>query len=280
MKRLPVEKTLKMYLGGKFVRSESGQTLPSAGADGRSVNVCRASRKDLRNAVTANRKAQAGWAGRTAYNRGQILYRLAEILDDRKGALPTTAADAEAATDRAIHHAGWSDKVTALLSSLNPVGQAYVNYSLIRPLGVVVACPDPADALLGMVEALCTATVMGNAVTLLVPIDQGPLATALAEALAVSDVPGGVVNVLTAIVPELVPVVSSHDDVDGLVLWGAALDAESAMAAERDAAHMMRRIVTLDGASRAAGPPELARLAEVQTVWMSTGAAITRSGGY
>jgi acyl-CoA reductase-like NAD-dependent aldehyde dehydrogenase len=280
VKRLPVEKTLKMYLGGKFVRSESGQTLPSAGADGRSVNVCRASRKDLRNAVTANRKAQAGWAGRTAYNRGQILYRLAEILDDRKGALPTTAADAEAATDRAIHHAGWSDKVTALLSSLNPVGQAYVNYSLIRPLGVVVACPDPADALLGMVEALCTATVMGNAVTLLVPIDQGPLATALAEALAVSDVPGGVVNVLTAIVPELVPVVSSHDDVDGLVLWGAALDAESAMAAERDAAHMMRRIVTLDGASRAAGPPELARLAEVQTVWMSTGAAITRSGGY
>ncbi len=280
MKRLPVEKTLKMYLGGKFVRSESGQTLPSAGADGRSVNVCRASRKDLRNAVTANRKAQAGWAGRTAYNRGQILYRLAEILDDRKGALPTTAADAEAATDRAIHHAGWSDKVTALLSSLNPVGQAYVNYSLIRPLGVVVACPDPADALLGMVEALCTATVMGNAVTLLVPIDQGPLPTALAEALAVADVPGGVVNVLTAIVPELVPVVSSHDDVDGLVLWGAALDAESAMAAERDAAHMMRRIVTLDGASRAAGPPELARLAEVQTVWMSTGAAITRSGGY
>lgn len=280
MNRVAVEKTLKLYLGGRFTRSESGRVLPAAGAEGRPVQVSRASRKDLRHAITAARAALTDWSGRSAYNRGQILYRLAEMLESRATTLPTAEADALAAIDRAVHHAGWSDKISALLSSINPVAGAYVNYSLIRPLGVVAAFPDPRDGLLGLVEATAAPLVMGDVVSLILPPELGALGAAYSEALAVSDVPGGAVNLLTGRIDELLPVVCRHDDIDGLVHCGQALSAAQIEEAEREAAHMMRRRIPLPRAAQPAGPPELASLAEVQTVWMSQGASITQAGGY
>lgn len=267
MTRLRIDKTLKMYVGGKFVRSESGRTMPVKHED-RTVNVPRGSRKDLRDAVRTARAAQAGWAAATAYNRGQILYRFAEMLDDRLDTLPTAKEDAAAAIDRAVHHAGWTDKVTALLSTLNPVAATYVNYSKIRPLGVVVAAPDGKDGLLGMVEALCASAVMSNATILLIPASQGVLAAALAEVLAVSDLPGGVVNVLTGDVDELLKEAAAHDDVDGLYLAGSA-GAGVREKLDIEGARVMRRLLQVPGATPAATPIELVRLAEVQTVWMS-----------
>jgi acyl-CoA reductase-like NAD-dependent aldehyde dehydrogenase len=267
--RLRVDKTLKMYVGGKFIRSESGRTMSiESTSDGRPVNAPHGSRKDLRDAIRNGRAAQAGWAAATAYNRGQILYRLAEMLDDRLERLPTTAGDAAAAVERAIHFAGWSDKISAVLSSLNPVAATYVNYSKIRPLGVVCAAPDPADGLLGMVEAVGASSVMGNATVLLIEARQAELAVAFAEALATCDLPAGVVNVLTGPQDELLTEASKHDDLDGLYLAGAVGSGIRA-ALETENARVMRRLCVMPGAARPATPFELARLCEVQTVWMS-----------
>lgn len=272
MPRLRVDKTLKMLVGGKFVRSESGRTMPvdSTSPHGakRKVNAPFASRKDVRDAVKSARGAQPGWAGATAYNRGQILYRLAEMLDDRVETLGVPAEDAVAAVDRAIHHAGWSDKVTAILSTINPVAATYVNYSKIRPLGLVVAAPDAADGLLGMVEALCASAVMGNATVLLVPVKLAEVAVALCEALATSDLPGGVVNVLIGDQDELLQHAAAHDDVDGIYLAGAA-GAKVKATLDTEGARVMRRLLQVGSATSPATPYELGKLAEVQTVWMS-----------
>ncbi|MCA9720279.1 MAG: aldehyde dehydrogenase family protein [Myxococcales bacterium] len=268
--RLTVEKTFKLYVGGQFIRSESGRVLRVRSREGSSVNVCSASRKDFRDAMDLARKAQPGWAARTGYNRGQILYRLAEMLESRARALPTEADDVTQAIDRAVHHAGWSDKITALLSSLNPVASAHVNYSMLRPLGVVVAAPDVADGLTGMVEALCAATVMGNTVHLFVPATLGELAAALSEALATCDMPGGVVNVMTADVPELLGWANHHDDLDGIYVARAAVSAETLAGIEREAARVMRRVIVVAGAAAPASPQVLEHLAEVKTVWMSS----------
>ena len=175
MARLLVQKTLKMYVGGRFIRSESGRTMPTEASDGTTVNACRGSRKDLRDAVGIARTAQPAWASRTAYNRGQILYRLAEMLEGRRTSLPASTADIDAAVDCAVYYAGWSDKITAVLSSLNPVAATYVNYSRIRPMGVVVAAPAAQDGLLGLVDAACAISVMSNAGVLLVPIASAEL---------------------------------------------------------------------------------------------------------
>jgi acyl-CoA reductase-like NAD-dependent aldehyde dehydrogenase len=272
MPRLRVDKTLKMLVGGKFVRSESGRTMPvdstSPHGGKRTVNAPLASRKDVRDAVKAARSAQSGWAAATAYNRGQILYRLAEMLDDRLDQLPVKADDAAAAVDRVIHHAGWTDKISALLSTINPVAATYVNYSKIRPLGVVAAAPDAADGLLGMVEALCASAVMGNATILFVPGRLAETAIALSEALATCDLPAGVVNVLTGDQDELLGHAAAHDDVDGLYLAGAAGQKVKAKL-DVEGARVMRRLLQVGGAASPATPFELGKLAEVQTVWMS-----------
>jgi acyl-CoA reductase-like NAD-dependent aldehyde dehydrogenase len=269
MARLPIEKTLKMYVGGKFIRSESGRVTPAKGKDGSVMNVCFASRKDLRNSLGNNRSAQAGWAGRTAYNRGQILYLIGEILEGRIDTLPTKKKDAEAAIDRAVHYAGWSDKIEQVLSTLNPVAATYVNYSRVRPLGVVVAFSHPKDGLLGMVDALCASAVMGNATTLVVPTAQAELATHLAESLATSDVPGGVMNVLSGDVEEVLKTANIHDDLDGLWIPEGTLSAEALKAAQFEGAQVMRRIVTVPRAGEPRPPSDLSRLSEMQTVWMS-----------
>jgi len=262
--RLRIEKTLKHYVGGKFIRSESGHTMAIEDS-GRVVHVAKGSRKDLRDAVRIARKAQPGWAARTAYNRGQILYRLAEMLDGRLEALPPGS---EAAIDRAVHHAGWADKITALLSSLNPVAGTYVNYSRIRPMGVLVAAPDAADGLLGQVEAACACAVMGNTAILVIDAADAIAAAALAEALATSDFPGGVINVLCGDQDDLLRHAAAHDDLDGITLAG---DAGSAVRTELETqgARVMRRLVALPGAQTPAAPHHLQHLAEVQTVWMS-----------
>ncbi len=264
-KRLRVDKCLKHYVGGKFIRSESGRVMPIEDSLGRTVNVAHGSRKDLRDAVLAARAAQPGWAAATAYNRGQVIYRLAEMLESRLEAL---GPGAEAAIDRVVHHAGWSDKVTAVLSTLNPVAATYVNYSRIRPLGVVCAAPDVAEGLLGLVEAACASALMGNATILLVDTKGAEAAAHLAEGLATSDWPGGVVNVMCGDQDELLSLAAAHDDVDGLYLAGAAGRSVRAKL-EDEGARVMRRMLAVDGASKPATPIELQRLAEVQTVWMS-----------
>lgn len=271
------EKTLKMYVGGKFIRSESGRTLPSTSAKGRPMNVAAASRKDLRDAIQIARGAQGGWAARTAYNRGQIFYRLAEILDDRVDALPTPEPDVVGASDRAVHFAGWTDKITALLSSLNPVAATYINYSMVGPMGVILACPDARDGLTGMIEALAGPLVMGNSVIIMVPTAQAELAIALAEALAVSDFPGGVVNVLTGDVESVVKVGIRHDDLDAVYLLGDAVSDELIVEIRTENARVMRRLIQAPRSTHPAPPARLAQLAEVKTVWMSS--AMMGGGG-
>lgn len=269
--RLVVEKTIKLYVGGRFIRSESGRVdRVRSSFSTNEIYVSRASRKDFRDAMEIARKAQAGWAGRTGYNRGQILYRLAEMIESRASAFPGETDRTQIAVDRAVHHAGWSDKISALLSTLNPVAAAYVNYSMIRPVGVVVAVPNPVEGLVGMVEAACAAAVMGNAVIVLVPSDQGELAAGLAEALATCDMPAGVVNVMTTDVPALLEWVNRHDDLDALYLVEGAVDEDAITEAQKQAARVMRRVVVVGSADQAAPPLTLQRLAEVKTVWMSS----------
>lgn len=270
MSRLRVRKTLKLYIGGEFVRSESGRTLKVKSASGEAMNVSRASRKDLRDALEKARAAQPGWWKRTAYNRGQILYRLAEMLEDRAKSLPTTPEDAAAAADRAVHHAGWTDKITALLSSLNPVANTYVNYSMVGPLGIVVAVPRAEDRLLGMIESIAAPLVMGNSVVLVVPTENAELAIALAETIAVADAPHGVVQILTGDVAEIVGAANTHDDLDGLFVADGAIAAELRKKSEEEAARMMRRLVWAPPAAEPATPHLLSKLAEVKTVWMSS----------
>jgi acyl-CoA reductase-like NAD-dependent aldehyde dehydrogenase len=269
MSRIRVQKTLKLYVGGQFIRSESGRTLQTTSSRGERMSVCHASRKDLRDAVRIARDAQAGWGRATAFNRGQVLYRLAEMLEDRIESLPTPPQDATLAIDRAVHHAGWTDKVSAVLSSVNPVSSGHVNYSMLRPLGIVVAVPQAVDGLLGMVEAVCAALVMGNSVILLVDTEQSELATAFAEAVATSDVPAGVVNVLTGSVTEVLDWADKHDDVDAIYVAGTAITPERFAKTQAAGARVIRRLVTVAGAKAPADPIVLQRLAEIKTVWMS-----------
>jgi acyl-CoA reductase-like NAD-dependent aldehyde dehydrogenase len=276
--RLSVQKTLKMYVGGAFIRSESGRIYGHTNAEGAHMNIPQASRKDLRNTIEKARGALAGWSARTAYNRGQILYRIGEMLESQADNFPTSAGDLSTAIDRAVHHAGWTDKITAILSSLNPVGMAYVNYSMVRPLGVVFAVPDPKDGLTGMLEAICAPLVMSDTVVLMVDNASAELAVALSEAIAVSDVPPGVINVLTGQVDEVLRVANRHDDIDGLFLCRGALTDDLLLDCEVEAARVMRRISVIGGAASPSTPMQLARLGEIQTVWMSSGGNMPSGG--
>src|SRR6266550_827818 len=217
MPRLNVRKTYKLYINGEFPRTESGRSYPvkSKGGD-LLANACRGSRKDLRNAVQAARKALPGWNGKTAYNRGQILYRIAEVCESRaaelvdelrKQGLPVAEArkEVDAVIDRWVYYAGWSDKYTQVVGSVNPVAGPYYNFTFPEPTGVVgvVAPEDP--ALLGLVSRLAPAVVSGNTVVVLASESKPLPAVTLTEVLATSDVPGGVINVLTGYKRELVP---------------------------------------------------------------------------
>lgn len=228
--RLPVLKTYKLYVGGAFARSESGRHLAVADAAGTHVaNVPRGSRKDVRDAVRAARGALAGWAGRTAYNRGQVLYRFAETLESRADELVAETArlrgvdaaaartEIETAVDLAVHYAGWTDKLAAVLGAVNPVAGPHFGFSMPEPTGVVgVLAPDEPDVL-GLVAELLPPLAAGNVVVAIVSERWPLLPLHLGEALGVADVPAGVVNLLSGTRAELLAPLASHRDVDGLL---------------------------------------------------------------
>ncbi|MFB8388185.1 aldehyde dehydrogenase family protein [Microbacterium sp. NPDC055910] len=279
-KRLTVPKTYKLYIGGKFPRSESGRTYEVLSKKGDFLaNAALGSRKDARDAVVAARGAVKGWSGATAYNRGQVLYRVAEILEGRRAqfideiiaqtGVSSSAAGAEVdeAIDRWVWYAGWCDKFAQVAGNGNPVAGPYFNISVPEPTGVVGVVAPQDTALVGLVSAIAPALVTGNAVVV-VASERFPLsAISLAEVLATSDVPGGVVNVLTGSPAEIAPWLASHPDVNALDLVGAGdldwIDLQIA------AAETLTRVLPPENGPDAAAPA-LARIAaftETKTVW-------------
>ena len=264
MSRLPVKKTYKLYVGGEFPRSESGRTYEAQGA-----NVARASRKDVRDAVRAARGAFPKWAGMTAYNRGQVLYRIAEMMEARRSEfaeLCSGVEEVDRAIDRFVWYAGWADKLGQILGSSNPVAGPYFNFTIPEPTGVVgVVAPDE-PPLAGFVSRVAPAMVGGNA-TVVLASETSPLAAVeLGEVLATSDVPGGVVNVLTGHRDELAPVLAGHMDVNALDIGGADGQSEEL---ERLAADNVKRVVR--GRPDAESPWEIASFLELKTVWHPIG---------
>jgi acyl-CoA reductase-like NAD-dependent aldehyde dehydrogenase len=261
--RLEVRKTYKLFIGGAFPRSESGRTLELEG-----YNVARASRKDVREAVVAARKAFGGWSAATAYNRGQVLYRLAETMETRAGAFAAACSgrrEVARAIDRVVWYAGWADKLAQVLGSANPVAGPYFNFTIPEPTGVVAIVAPTDPALDGLVARLAPAVVGGNAVVVLAS-DNHPLAAIeLAEAVATSDVPGGVVNVLTGMRAELAPVLAAHMDVNAIDVTGADGDVA---ALEALAAENVKRVVR---AREDRSPWEIASFMELKTVWHPIG---------
>jgi acyl-CoA reductase-like NAD-dependent aldehyde dehydrogenase len=261
--RLPVKKTYKLYIGGEFPRSESGRSLEVQGA-----NIAWGSRKDLRDAVRVARGAFPGWAAKTAYNRGQILYRVAEILEGRTAQfveLTGSEAEVSSAVDTWVWYAGWADKLAQVLGGTNPVAGPYFNFTIPEPTGVVGVVAPEAPALLGLVERLAPVLVGGN-VAVVIASERAPLAAVtLAEALAASDVPGGVVNLLTGRKAELAPWLASHMDVNALDLAGVEADPTEL---ERLAAENVKRVVA-NGEGRS--PWHAAAYLEMKTVWHPIG---------
>src|SRR5437016_6305043 len=241
MSRLPVNKTYKLFIGGAFPRSESGRTYETQGA-----NVARASRKDVRDAVQAARGAQPKWGSATAYNRGQVLYRIAEMMEARLpefAALCTGKAEVEKAIDRWVWYAGFADKLAQVLGSSNPVAGPYFNFTVPEPTGVVAILAPDEPPLLSLVSRIVPALTGGNAVVAVASETHPLAAIELAEALATSDVPGGVVNLLTGHRDELAPWLASHMDVNAIDITGA--DGSSAEL-ERAAADNVKRVVRGD----------------------------------
>jgi len=262
--RLPVRKTYKLFVGGAFPRSESGRTLEVEG-----YNVARASRKDAREAVVAARKAVAGWSGATAYNRGQVLYRLAETMETRTDALAAASSgrrEVARAIDRVVWYAGWADKLAQVLGSSNPVAGPYFNFTIPEPTGVVAVIAPDEPPLLGLVSRIAPALTGGNAV-IAVASESRPLAAIeLAEAIATSDVPGGVVNLLTGHRAELAPWLASHMDVNAIDLTGAdglRTDLEIA------AAENVKRVIV--GKADSQSLYEISAFLELKTVWHPIG---------
>jgi acyl-CoA reductase-like NAD-dependent aldehyde dehydrogenase len=264
MSRLPVKKTYKLYVGGAFPRSESGRTYLAEGQ-----NVARASRKDVRDAVRAARTAQSGWAGATAYNRGQVLYRVAETMESRHADLAAHCSgtkEVDTAIDRFVWYAGWADKLAQVLGGTNPVAGPYFNFTIPEPTGVVGLLAPDEPALEGLVSRLAPAIVSGNA-AVVVASEQHPLAAVeLAEALATSDVPGGVVNILTGHRAELAPWLAGHMDVNAIDVTGAD---GLAPELERLASENVKRVVR--GSANGQSPWEIAAFLELKTVWHPMG---------
>ncbi|HEX4813414.1 MAG TPA: aldehyde dehydrogenase family protein [Nonomuraea sp.] len=284
MSRLSVRKTYKLYVGGAFPRSESGRSYPVTSPKGDFLaNAARASRKDVRDAVVAARKAFPGWSGATPYNRGQILYRVAEMLEGRRGQFAEEVAASgpggkkaaleavDAAVDRLVWYAGWSDKIAAVRGAANPVAGPYFNLSTPEPTGVV-AIVAPADPLLGLVSVVAPVIVTGNT-CVVVAAEPAPLAAiTLAEVLATSDLPGGVVNILTGRQAELAPWLAGHMDVNGLDLTGVA-DADLALSCEQAAAENLKRVLRPVREDWTADPGigRMTRFLETKTVWHPVG---------
>lgn len=280
MSRLAVPKTYKLFIGGAFPRSESGRTYEVLRADGAFLaNAAKASRKDARDAVVAARAAVGSWSGATAYNRGQVLYRIAELLEGRRAQFVAEIEDAEGATraqataqvdeaiDRWVWYAGWADKFAQVAGGANPVAGPYFNISVPEPTGVVAIVAPQDSSLVGLVSAIAPALVAGNSV-IVVASERYPLsAISLAEVLATSDVPKGVVNVLTGSPAEIAPWLASHADVNALdLVGGGALDWVDL---EIAAADTLKRVLRPEQGPDAAAPTldRIAAFTETKTVW-------------
>jgi acyl-CoA reductase-like NAD-dependent aldehyde dehydrogenase len=262
--RVDVRKTYKLFIGGAFPRSESGRTYEAQGA-----NVARASRKDVRDAVQAARGAQPKWGSATAYNRGQVLYRIAEMMEARLpefAALCTGKAEVEKAIDRWVWYAGFADKLAQVLGSSNPVAGPYFNFTVPEPTGVVGIVAPQEPPLLGLVSRLAPALTGGNAVVALASETEPLAAIELAEVIATSDVPGGVVNVLTGQQAELAPWLASHMDVNAIDITGAN---GSQADLEVAAADNVKRVVVADPDAQSLY--EISSFLELKTVWHPIG---------
>lgn len=290
--RLEVRKTYKLYIGGAFPRTESGRAYEVFGARGEFLaNASRGTRKDIREAVRAARKAQAEWAAKTAYNRSQILYRIAELMEGRREQFVTEVASAEgigraraarlvdAAIDRWVWYAGWADKYPQLIGTVNPVAGSYFNFSVPEPTGVVGIIAPESSSLVGLVSRLAPVVVSGNAAVVIASESRPLPAVTLTEVLATSDVPGGVVNVITGLRRELVGHLAGHMDVNALDAFGAE-PSESAVLEEVSVENVKRYVrpprgglERYDWLSEAAQSPYLiGEFVEIKTVWHPIGA--------
>ena len=286
--RVDVRKTYKLYIGGAFPRSESGYTYEVSDAKGQFLaNAALASRKDARDAVVAARKAQPGWAGRTAYNRAQIVYRIAEVLESRRAQFADTVSRGEgisakaaqqqvdAAVDRLVWYAGWADKLTQVVGNANPVAGPFFNLSTPEPCGVVAVLAPQSSSLLGLVSVIAPVIVTGNTVVVVSSHDRPLPAVDLAEVLATSDVPGGVVNLLTGDAASIAPWLAAHMDVNAIDLCGAAGNADLLRDLEVAAADNLKRVRRAPQAEPDwSGQPGLATMTdflEIKTVWHPLG---------
>ena len=285
MSRIDVRKTAKLYINGAFVRSESGRVYSVEDADGTAVvRVSQGSRKDLRDAVRGSRSAQTGWASRTGYNRGQILYRIAEIMEERRdtfvdclltGGMAPDVAEVELDTsiDRLVWYAGWADKFTQVFGNMNPVAGPFFNISAPEPTGVVGVVLGDESPLLGLISRVAPIIVSGNTAVVVVGGPRPLAGVALTEVLATADVPGGVVNVITGDVDELGPVLAKHMDVNALDIVGVNPELASAMT--RDAAENVKRVTVEPDPSfvdtAAQSPYLIAKFVETKTVWHPKG---------
>ncbi|MGM1060351.1 aldehyde dehydrogenase family protein [Saccharothrix sp. Mg75] len=283
--RIAVAKTYKLYVGGAFPRSESGRSYPVVDAGGAFLaNAAQGSRKDARDAVGAARKAFPGWSGATAYNRGQVLYRVAEVLEGRREQFTAEVAASEgvaveearslvdAAVDRWVWYAGWTDKVATVLGAANPVAGPYFSFSVPEPTGVVAVLAPQGSSLLGLVSVIAPVIATGNTAVVVSSQDRPLPAITLSEVLATSDVPGGVVNVLTGRTAEIAPWLASHADVNALDLTGAPESDRADL--ERSAAGTVKRVLRHRPAEDFTREPDLGRLRaflETKTVWHPTG---------
>ena len=295
MAHLEIPKTYKLFIGGQFPRTESGRSFSIQNAEGGVLaNLCRASRKDFRNAVAAARKAQAGWADRTAYNRSQILYRLAEILDGRSSqfieelvALGHSEASAQnevqAAVDRLVYYAGWCDKYVQIAGTVNPVSTSHFNFSVPEPMGLVgIVCPDK-PGLLGLVSQVAPVIAGGNTCVVLASETQPLSAVTFAEVAATSDVPAGVLNILTGYRDELLEHFATHMDVNALTASG--LVAEDIKTLQEGSALNLKRVYTYESVdagvdASAQGPHFILDCQEIKTTWHPVEAIRPKSGGY
>src|SRR5437660_2023203 len=253
MPRLNVRKTYKLYINGEFPRTESGRFYAVEGKGGQLLaNACRGSRKDLRNAVVAARKAFAGWSGRTAYNRGQILYRIAEVCESRAaeladelrrlGSSPSEAKrEIERVIDRWVYYAGWSDKYAQVWGSVNPVAGPYYNFTVPEPTGVVGVVAPEEPSLLGLVSRIAPAIVGGNAVVAITSESRPLAAITLGEIFETSDVPAGVVNLISRLKAELVPWLATHMDVNAIDTTGVSDVAIAGV--QKTAAENVKRVI-------------------------------------
>ena len=284
--RLPVLKTYKVYIGGKFPRTESGRfyLLKNPKTQQPIANMCLCSRKDFRESVVAARNAQGGWASRAAYNRSQIIYRIAEMLEGRAPqfiaemeqmgiAEVSAAAEVAASIDRLVYYAGWADKYQQMFSSVNPVASSHFNFSVLEPMGVVSVLTPENSALIGLISTIVPAIVGGNAVIALAPRDLALPAVTLSEVLATSDLPGGVVNILTGERAELLEQFASHMDVNAVIYCGD--DAKDRAIVKEKSAVNVKRAICYDRADwmpdEAQDPYLILDAQEIKTTWHPIG---------